>query len=273
MGVRFPISLIACCAILVVSPDITSGYHVDAFRLDPGQEILTLVIGRGLVLWGDHIISRSSGPDPGLADPAEIPHFDRFAIELYSPRMGDYSDGTRLATFVLPAVTTLYTVVGLESGRVNSLFTNIVLYAETMSLTEGLTKIAKGGFHRSRPFVYNDSVPMETRASKRASRSMWSGHTVSAFTNAVFAACTFQRQNPGSRYIKPVWLVGISCAASTAVYRVRAGQHFPSDVVVGAAVGSVIGWLIPWMHQNGNRRLSWWIRGKSETGIGVNWNF
>jgi membrane-associated phospholipid phosphatase len=30
---------------------------------------------------------------------------------------------------------------------------------------------------------------------------------------------------------------------------VAAGKHFPSDVVVGALVGTGVGLLVPWLHQ------------------------
>jgi membrane-associated phospholipid phosphatase len=36
----------------------------------------------------------------------------------------------------------------------------------------------------------------------------------------------------------------------TAVGRVQAGKHFPSDVVAGAILGSSIGLLVPWIHRS-----------------------
>jgi membrane-associated phospholipid phosphatase len=35
--------------------------------------------------------------------------------------------------------------------------------------------------------------------------------------------------------------------------RIAAGQHFPSDVLVGAAAGTAIGLLIPWLHRRSSR--------------------
>jgi membrane-associated phospholipid phosphatase len=41
-------------------------------------------------------------------------------------------------------------------------------------------------------------------------------------------------------------------AASVGFLRYRAGRHYPSDIIVGAAVGSAIGYFIPMMHRKEN---------------------
>ncbi len=38
------------------------------------------------------------------------------------------------------------------------------------------------------------------------------------------------------------------------VLRVWSGNHYPSDVIAGAAVGSFIGWLVPRMHKGKESR-------------------
>ncbi len=44
--------------------------------------------------------------------------------------------------------------------------------------------------------------------------------------------------------------LGIAAASATAVLRVTAGVHFPSDVVVGALVGSGVGIVVPLVHRH-----------------------
>lgn len=46
-----------------------------------------------------------------------------------------------------------------------------------------------------------------------------------------------------------VWGAGLATASSVAILRVAAGKHYPSDVVMGAAMGSFIGWLVPMLHR------------------------
>jgi len=45
-------------------------------------------------------------------------------------------------------------------------------------------------------------------------------------------------------------------ASATAILRVAAAQHFPSDVLVGAVVGSGISYVICKYHQNMKLKLS-----------------
>jgi hypothetical protein len=51
-------------------------------------------------------------------------------------------------------------------------------------------------------------------------------------------ASLFQARHPRSRWVAPVWVLGMTLASTTAIARVAAGKHFWTDVIVGAAVGS-----------------------------------
>ena len=45
-------------------------------------------------------------------------------------------------------------------------------------------------------------------------------------------------------------------AGSTALARVLGGKHHLSDVVVGAGVGTLIGYGVPWLHRRGGAAAS-----------------
>jgi membrane-associated phospholipid phosphatase len=57
------------------------------------------------------------------------------------------------------------------------------------------------------------------------------------------------KRHPKSSLVVPVWLFSESLAAATASLRVVAGKHFITDVITGAAAGTAIGILIPYLHQ------------------------
>jgi len=60
-----------------------------------------------------------------------------------------------------------------------------------------------------------------------------SGHTMTAFAVAIPLALFF-----------PTWTIGLLfCAFSVAISRILLGMHFLSDVVAGALIGAVIGYL------------------------------
>ena len=67
-----------------------------------------------------------------------------------------------------------------------------------------------------------------------------------------------------------VWGSTMSVAALTAYARVAAGRHFPSDVIVGAIVGSAIGHLIPRSHRlGGDANVHITNHGYQGIGIGI----
>jgi membrane-associated phospholipid phosphatase len=46
-----------------------------------------------------------------------------------------------------------------------------------------------------------------------------------------------------------VWTGAITLPAIVGYLRVKAGRHYPSDVIVGYGVGALIGYLVPTLHK------------------------
>jgi membrane-associated phospholipid phosphatase len=51
----------------------------------------------------------------------------------------------------------------------------------------------------------------------------------------------------------PVIIGSYTLAAGIASMRILSGSHFLSDVLAGAAIGSLYGWLIPAVHIKSNK--------------------
>ena len=65
---------------------------------------------------------------------------------------------------------------------------------------------------------------------------------------------TFQRRGkPAAGWA--MFGVGLAGTGLVGVSRVASGAHFPSDVLVGAAVGAGIGLILPAVHASGARVL------------------
>lgn len=122
------------------------------------------------------------------------------------------------------------------------------IWLEANILTLGGTLFVKDAVHRTRPFVYNQGLPLGPKLKKDARRSFISGHTSLSAVNSFFAARVFCDYFPESRW-KPL-VIGLAAAlpAWTGLERYLAGQHFPSDAVAGYALGALCGWLIPRLH-------------------------
>ena len=225
------------------------------FSLQPGLEAEITAAGVSLLAAGRYYVSETRAPDPLTLSRGDVPGFDRIALDLHSGRAGNLSDRTVRACAFLALFAAGSPLLVREEGVLSGTVVNLAMYAETMLLEQGLTALAKGTVRRSRPYAYDASLPLDFRRERNAALSFWSGHTASAFAGAVFAGYVFQVRNPRSRYIAPIWIAGMSAATVTAVMRVRAGQHFPSDVAAGAVVGSFAGWVVPRLHRGREHRV------------------
>lgn len=128
-----------------------------------------------------------------------------------------------------------------------------VMFIETLALNNGIQRSIKNGIRRNRPFLYNPDVPLEEKFIKDARRSFFSGHTANVFASALFASEVFQHYFPDSRLKPVVWTGTLTLATATAYFRYAAGRHYPTDLLAGAAFGSLIGWGVPKLHEVKNR--------------------
>jgi membrane-associated phospholipid phosphatase len=117
----------------------------------------------------------------------------------------------------------------------------------------GATYLTKVAAARKRPFLYNTDLTPEERlaAGGEPKSSFFSGHAAAAFTAAAFLSKVFTDVHGPSVWSALVWGSSLSLAAYTSFARVKAGAHFPTDVIAGAAVGFAIGYLVPVLHKKG----------------------
>ena len=80
-------------------------------------------------------------------------------------------------------------------------------------------------------------------------RSFFSGHSAFSFTGAALI-CMHHMEN---ELLGPPWDAlscagGYAVAATTATFRVVADVHYASDILLGAAVGTLVGYSVPLLH-------------------------
>jgi len=85
-------------------------------------------------------------------------------------------------------------------------------------------------------------------------RSFFSGHATISFTGAALI-CMHHFEND---LIGPPWDAlscagGYAVAATTATFRIASDQHYASDVLSGALVGTLVGYGVPWLHYRHKR--------------------
>ena len=114
--------------------------------------------------------------------------------------------------------------------------------SEAIAAAGVLTAAGKYVAGRSRPFVTDDQDPGDFqlwRGHRRGFTSMPSGHTSAAFAAASALAIEWRAAAPGSaRFGAPLAYAGAALVGASRVYHNR---HWASDVVAGAALGTLSG--------------------------------
>jgi membrane-associated phospholipid phosphatase len=183
---------------------------------------------------------------------SDLNPFDRHASYHYSKTIDNISD--ILVNSVLAAPLCLLT--DRDIRRTAAGFS--LMYTEVIAFSYALPSLGKALFKRPRPFVFNPKAPADEKLLADARASFFSRHTTFAFASACFMSTVYGSYHPGSKGTPFIW-AGSLCAASAVGYlRFEAGAHFPTDVLTGALVGSLIGCGIPFLHKsrNADSRLS-----------------
>jgi len=153
------------------------------------------------------------------------------------------SDVTMVGLGFMPVVSLI------DNFTMTTVTTYVVMYSQAMLLAYGSRMLFKNNITRFRPYSHDGR---ELRANHRHD-SFPSGHTCAAFLSATFFSTTFVLENPDSRWKWPAIIGSHTLAASVGAMRMVGGMHFLTDVLVGAAMGSFFGWLIPVLHLQRNR--------------------
>lgn len=174
---------------------------------------------------------------------ASINWFDRSAAYKYSEQIDAVSD-------ILVGLCVAAPVVLMTDKKVQRDWTTFsLMYVETAMFATLVPLLAKRSIERIRPFAYNPDVPIEIKTTRDARRSFFSGHSTLAFASAVFLSTVYNDYYPNSGGTPYIILGSLAAASAVGFMRYESGQHFPTDVITGALLGSAIGYLIPVFHR------------------------
>jgi hypothetical protein len=240
----FTIILVTIFPVFCFFPDIS--YSNTPYELSGSKDGSLLGIGIPLAIGGffyDRSISPLKMDEINLLNREDVNSYDRFVTYNYSEKAADISDWLLFSCIAAP-----FSLLGTEKIQ-NDAVTVYGIYAESLLFGTILPFYGKAGAQRVRPYVYNHKTPMSKKTTAEAKRSFFSGHTAVAFTSMIFFSTVYTTYYPESKYEPFVWSGSILLASSVGYFRMAAGAHFLTDVLVGAVVGSAIGYLIPRLHE------------------------
>ena len=184
-----------------------------------------------------------------VANQNNINFMDKWVAGNYSVSAGKISDVPFYLSFAAPLVLFFDDEVNDNGGQVMGLF------LESMATTGAIYGITVGLAKRSRPYVYSDEATLNRRLKNNGQRSFFSGHTAATATSTFFVAKVYQDFNPNSPGIPYVWAGAITLPMVVGYFRMEAGQHFLSDVLVGYGIGALVGYYIPELHKKGRNSI------------------
>lgn len=211
-----------------------------------------IVIGTGVTL----TVGASLLPVDGTGRwESELLPFDDSCRGIVSASADSLSDASAIVTLTVPAA--LQTSQGFNAATAERL----LIYAETLSVTGALGAMSKFIVARPRPYTYSSDPRVAEFAARQGSDmhlSFFSGHSAVTFAAAVSGSFLFTQTSNDRAARATVWGTELYWAGLTAGLRVRAGRHFPTDVVTGILVGIAVGITVPSVHYRGQgaRRLS-----------------
>lgn len=225
------------------------------YELRTGREVAIFGIGAATGVSALVLETRVEPLTPGevaALNRADVNRFDRRATYLFSHTADRLSDATLAGNVALLGLLT----VGTKPMR-QDIKTVGIMYLETILLANGIQRSVKNIVQRTRPFAYNPAAPLADKLERTARQSFFSGHATNAFATAVFTGEVFRHYFPDSKLKPVVWIGSLGLATATAALRYEGGLHYPTDLLAGAAFGSLIGWGIPKLHE---------VKGRTELG-------
>ncbi len=259
----FPLLFFTQCAVAqftdtgtVTIENTTSSLNPEKiYNVKPWLDIPLSAAGTAWTLYGFSVIyRRDTVPFSELLalDRNKINRFDRGATRNFSSGARSAGDIFFYGSMPLPVILLLDKKIRRDALKIG------LLYLEAMAITGTAYTVSAMSANRFRPYAYNSEVPLSKRSRGGARNSFFGGHVALVGTSTFFIAKVFSDYHSSMKNKWILYTIAGAATATTGILRVKAGEHFPSDVIVGTIVGPAIGILVPHFHKNKaiNRRLS-----------------
>jgi undecaprenyl-diphosphatase len=225
------------------------------FQIDPISDGALIAAGAGYGGVLELILSTGEIRPQRPVDPSALLGIDSVAVkQTFDPgasTRSNYGLYTALAFAVIDPI-----LSGFRDGR-SAALVDATLYAESLSTTFALTDLAKIAVRRPRPSAYVAQAQLDQKYGPNGpsitdtdqSLSFFSGHAaICAATTATASYLAFTRA-PGTWRPWVTLIAGTLLTAGVSYERVRAGAHFPTDVIAGALAGAGVGLIVPHLHR------------------------
>jgi membrane-associated phospholipid phosphatase len=218
----------------------------DALRYD--WRIDGAVTAAGFAFWGGTqlIESKLAATSCRWCDPASVDVSVRGALRWNDTGAANLASNLGAYGVVPLASLGLLTLDAQQRGRLDELPGDGLVIAESVAVNGALAQLVKFATGRERPFVNALPAAQKPLTAHPADNnvSFYSSHTSFAFALAVSTGTVASMRH--TRWAPAVWAAGLASAAAVGYLRIAADKHYFTDVLVGAAAGSAIGFAVPY---------------------------
>ena len=205
----------------------------------------------GLILSTGEI--KANAPPTG-SDKSMLLPIDRLAVDqTIDPNASLYSNIGLYAAVGFAALDPLLS--GFRDGW-DAALVDAMMYAQSLSLTLAFTDVTKIAVRRPRPSAYSCGGSC---TSTDLDLSFFSGHSSTVADVAATATYLAFVRSPHTARPWITLIAGTLLTSFVSYERVRAGAHFPTDVIAGSAAGAAIGVLVPHMHRHETEQPATWV--------------
>ncbi len=207
--------------------------------------------------------------------PEDVIPFDRIAAR-QDPAFAD--EAHELSDYGLRIGPAIPLVFMAADRTLRKNFLNLtIMYIETQGINAALYLAAAIPIRRKRPFVYNPDETTERKEGVKSTDSFFSGHVSTVTVSTFFIVKVLSDYHPGLRK-KWALLYGAATlpAIYTAYFRLRAGKHFPTDLITGYVIGALVGIGVPQIHKSKffhNLAISPMIPAGGGSGVNLTYRF
>lgn len=237
-------SVIICFFLLASNLFALDVDYVQPFKLNPLNDGIQLGVGIGLsgsaFVCDKFVHLKKNEYNASDWVKSDIPVFEQIFMRPYSKPLHIVGTGTMALSMAAPAV---FAVMPYKEW-----FTIGTMYAETLLIANGIKEWTKLLVYRARPYMYFDGYPQDKLEDGDWNCSFPSGHTTLAFAGAAFTTMVYCQCFPKSKWKYAVAGASFGMAAVTGALRMASGNHFFTDVLAGAFIGTACGFLVPFLH-------------------------
>ena len=227
-----------------ISLNLLAQKTIKPYRYNNILDITTPIIC--LPTFGFSILMQAKAPKPNALiinhlNRNNINAFDRISTYQWNPKIGKASDILAATSLILPTLLLFDKTMRHDGFKI----ANVTM--QSFLLSQTLCNVAKLSL-RNRPYVYNTNLSIEKRMEGDNNLSFFSGHTTAVSSlcfSTAFAYNTYQANSKAKPYI----LVGaFTLPAIQGLLRIKAGKHYPTDVITGYLVGLGTSFLMHKLH-------------------------